>query len=573
MDRRDFVRSSMMVALSTSCLAATGCRSRPKQLISIAAGGSLAEPLIIDTHAHVFNASDLQVSGFVSRVAANEIDSSAIRFLARSFAPVLQLISWGLSPSADAESRILSRYIGETEDQVTEAAASDIQEIRESQYAIARAELDRAARQAIGNLNQEIESFSDPIDNLAPDDQALGSLMQLPARYDQLFSDEMESGFLSDAAKKINAARKFLVEMFQHRHVSAINYFNTYKDGNTVVDLVTPCMVDFDWWLGSGKSTHSSISEQIQVNELIAALSGGRIHPFVPFDPLRQVIWQLNGENGESPMGQAINAIENSGFIGIKMYPPMGFAIYQNSSFSNDASSVWRGKNWLPEITQSARFGTQLDEALDRLYEYCSANDVPVMAHSSRSNMTDKEFEQLLMVDSWQRLYEKYDLIGSFGHFSGLGSGADSDHWQGFVDLLKGDASSPNPRRYADASYFAQTLSDSDNLVDRLQDVLFDDDGNPSSAFDKLMYGSDWKMLLMEVGSQHYMTEMIDILKKADTAIEAAGFTSELQSQVMGKNGASYLGLHSGMRTRQRLERFYEAHRVREPIWMQKVDA
>ena len=142
-----------------------------------------------------------------------------------------------------------------------------------------------------------------------------------------------------------------------------------------------------------------------------------------------------------------------------------------------------------------------------------------------------------------------------------------------FVRLLLEDTNSSAPKRYADASYFSDVIRDSENVVARLRTILFDTNGQPTSVHRQLVYGSDWKMLLMEPGSRRYMDSMVAVLKQADVSLIEAGFASDLQTRVMGLNAANYLGLRSGRRTRARLETFYAKWNVASPLWMQKIDA
>ena len=87
------------------------------------------------------------------------------------------------------------------------------------------------------------------------------------------------------------------------------------------------------------------------------------------------------------------------------------------------------------------------------------------------------------------------------------------------------------------------------------------------------MYGSDWKMLLMEVDSPQYMVSMVQVLERADQQLLEAGFESNLSNNVMGRNALEFLGLRRGMKARTRLERFYDKYGIEQPLWMTKVDS
>jgi hypothetical protein len=48
--------------------------------------------------------------------------------------------------------------------------------------------------------------------------------------------------------------------------------------------------------------------------------------------------------------------------------------------------------------------------------------------------------------------------------------------------------------------------------------------------------------------------------------------TSNLRARFFGQNAASFLGLERGQANRSRLEKFYDAKDMPQPVWMSKVD-
>lgn len=567
MDRRQFLATPLYLALCATAPGVVGCRPRPSELGFLKDHGDSSYPLVVDTHAHIFNASDLQVSKFVSKVAVSEAESSAVRFMAEMFGPVLQFVGWNLSPSARREIRVLNDYASSIASEEGLNAALD--QKREEQYQVARTELERATREALEERGERIERFREPLESMSDEDQAIGSLLDMPESYEALFLSSPEEAGLGGHLRKLRAAQRFLVEMFQYRHVSTVRYFSTYREDGFVCDLMTPCMVDYDWWLDNGNPTRSSLPQQVEVNYRIASLSHGRVHPFVPFDPLRQIMWDKYGEGGFSPIEMVRDAILDRGFVGVKLYPPMGFAVYGNAIVQHEEHPVWQGKDLHP-VTQEPGFAAKLDAALDQLYEFCSGHGVAVMAHSSPSNLAHRDFAPLADIEHWHELFKAYDVQTNFGHFNGMGSGADAGRWQAFVNALNDEVDTN--LRFADASYFRDVLADQGAIVPILRRILFDASGNPSRVMSKLMYGTDWKMLLMEVDSAGYMASMLNVLDQADEQLLEAGFDSDLKNAVMGNNAADFLGLRRGKPARNRLEEFYSKHQIEDPPWMKKVD-
>src|SRR5262249_2804424 len=147
------------------------------------------------------------------------------------------------------------------------------------------------------------------------------------------------------------------------------------------IDLMISHFLDFDWPLAKGRQTLTPIWDQIAVMGQISILTGGRVHYYVPFDPMKQVTYDFLGRSTRSPMDFVQNAMSR-GCVGVKMYPPMGFAPSGNA---NKRPGFW-DRTWLPdEIRQDRDFGKQLDMVLARLYSWCLANDLPIMAHTSPS--------------------------------------------------------------------------------------------------------------------------------------------------------------------------------------------
>lgn len=151
---------------------------------------------------------------------------------------------------------------------------------------------------------------------------------------------------------------QFVLHHFNFRHVNAIDYLTIYSKGSAwKIDLVTPSLVDYDWWLARGKATATSLADQVDVMSQVSVLMGGRVHGFVSFCPPREVISRDRSGVGDS-MRMVKRAIETSGFIGVKLYPPMGFAPWGNAG-----KTIWQGKPSLPAPAADPDFGEQLDTA------------------------------------------------------------------------------------------------------------------------------------------------------------------------------------------------------------------
>jgi len=331
----------------------------------------------------------------------------------------------------------------------------------------------------------------------------------------------------------------------------------TYEE----VDLFTPALVDFAFWLDKNEP-ETPIRDQIMVMEQVARLYEGRIHPFAPFDPWRQIhAAALGVPKDEQPLAWIKDAVLNRGFIGVKLYPPMGFRLFLNTTYERHA-----GNN----------FGAKLDEVLLDVYRWCGENSVPILTHCAASNHahggnTDRWVDSPAHPKFWgaalDALGEEESPIPpiNFGHFGGLESkvtepctSRDQGFWPGKIGRLIAEEY-PSAKIYAD-------LSDFDNLrlkKTRQRVADFIDcfaDAYPRSS-ERLMYGSDWIMLARTRKWKKYLNHFKQV---ASSLGDNRG--------LLGMNAVRFLGLSEGEKTRERLSLFYKKYEIDQPEWMYKAN-
>lgn len=161
--------------------------------------------------------------------------------------------------------------------------------------------------------------------------------------------------------------------------------------------LMTPALVDFTKWLDAPE-TPMKISKQVA---FMSRLSRERpadlphVHGFVPFDPLRQAIYdKIGGPTAESPLAIVEKAITQEGIIGVKLYPPMEFRATDNANAGNDFPCRKRLAGYDEACSERAHGndglgnepGALLDAILMKLFGWCAANNVPIMAHTNNSS-------------------------------------------------------------------------------------------------------------------------------------------------------------------------------------------
>jgi predicted TIM-barrel fold metal-dependent hydrolase len=324
-------------------------------------------------------------------------------------------------------------------------------------------------------------------------------------------------------------------------------------------------MVDYDWWLARGRRTPTTLSDQVDVMSQMFILLGGRVHGFAPFCPFREAMTSDANGIGDS-MRLIKRAIETRGFIGVKLYPPMGFA-----AWGNTGRTEWKGKPTLPNAASDPDFGKRLDATMGSLYAYCIANDVPIMAHTNRSNGPYEEFKALAGSEFWKLALEKFPgLRVSFGHYGDT----DLEDHQGartrpFLELMTRDAGSPGLNTFADSSYFAGTLMNQVKMKNVLRDLYTSSD---RIMLERLMYGTDWTMILSQKNVERYLSDFIQVMQRIEDEQPGIGARqTSLSNAFFGRNAVEFLGLSAGRGNRRRLEGFYEQNKVPAPEWMAKV--
>lgn len=127
------------------------------------------------------------------------------------------------------------------------------------------------------------------------------------------------------------------------------------------IDIAVPLMMDLETCFGPEfkperheeyVSYADGDNSQVAQISAVAAKYPWQIFPFIMFDPGRKGAVEL-----------CIDALENRGFLGIKMYPPLGYFP------SCDA----------PEQDPA------LNRELERMYAYCQAHRIPITTHCSTS--------------------------------------------------------------------------------------------------------------------------------------------------------------------------------------------
>lgn len=558
-------RRRLLLALPAGLLPLSGCATSTATLCpNDPVLGDLKAPLTIDVHAHVFNGSDLQIKEFLSQTVIDR--DSELRALVREMGAVLQALAWGAAPDAREEARTIDTYYktgGRCADsaQLRKAAAPAFQD----GYARGRRELQAAA--------QSTRAQPDSAAVLGPraglPGPGLGAAIEaLPPTFDEFEQQSREPASVLGSQPHLMGYLQFVLHNFYHRHVNALDYLSIYSPKSArKIDLLVPCMVDYDWWLAKGRPTRTPLGDQVDLMARIAVLTGGRVHGFVPFCPFRELM-TAQGEAPGASLRLVQRAVQSNGFIGVKLYPPMGFAPLGNAGLD-----VWKGKPTLPPAANEEGFGKRLDAAMRRLFRWCRDNEVPVMAHANRSNGPYEQFKDLAGSEYWQQAIDAFPgLKVSFGHFGDTDTeDHDGERAKAYLRLMTAAPGSRGENVYADASYFAGVLINPVKMAEVLAALYTGSERRVLT--ERLMYGTDWTMLLPQKNVEHYLQEFIGVMRRVEqsTLAGAAPRGASLSDAFFGANAVNYLGLSRGRRTRERLDAFYGRYDVSTPDWMAKI--
>ena len=508
---------------------------------------------IIDAHCHVFNARDIPAIHFITKVFlphyAPELSSANRRRLESEIGTYAAGIL-GRTPGYEQERAILeARLSGEPESKAMSVAA-------------------------------KLPDFA-----LGSETSCLGS----------------------DVAHNITAVRNLvkILTNFRHQNFAALRLSNRSKISGVAVSLYTPAMVDMDYWLGFGGEGEAVVSDfgtdtfslrqtapwqQVELMEMTQRLYPGQCHGFVSFCPWRQLDDAYhNASVGEDSVRRRRTALEtvqdailNRGFLGVKLYPPMGYYPLGNSSLPVDAFPPNAARE-----PYAAEFGRLLDEALLALYAFCVEHDVPVMAHCAPSNgagafrITDEKvvpYETRAHPSAWARVLAHPGLSNlkiNMAHFGSAHRAEVASEWREGIGTLM-DA---YPNVYTDLSHYPEMLMDNfigtgqhcreaaETLEGIRKEFLSGETGGERVR--RILYGSDWSMLSKEFYYGDYMPVVAQMYRRK---IYGMGEGAEGNARAfLSGNAIRFLGLQPGDKARSRLDTWYSRNNL-DPAALSRFD-
>lgn len=545
--RRDVFRLCAAIGAS---LTLPGCTERRSPVGGGETGAGLA---VIDAHCHVFNAADLPIRGFVERVVLGNGEDQIV-------------LGDNLIEAQAAHAGFVAVLI----ETLASGALSARDELREIESGALRSQsirLDPAAQ--VGAALERV--FRNPAGMLGGPAMQDGPPLTSAGRAILLRAMEREAGFAPNYItpqaterdyNKLAAAMlvspsdigrhiRWALLLTNDRRTITARLLDLYGR-NRRFALFTPALVDFSHWLND--EPKSDLADQIQVMERIQRMqTGPALHCMVPFDPWRQI-------TDRRALELVKHAIEDMGFVGIKLYPPMGFRPSGNADVRQDYP-----KRANAEIRD---FPAKLDKGLDELYEYASEQGVPVIAHTTNTNEANTGYALRAHPDNWRSVLRKYPKLrlnlAHFGDFDEQNGGDVTPTWENAVGKL---IQQFGDQIYADVGYFSELLPGAvpaeqrARLLAHLKDFVASFD----PQFEHLLYGSDWVMLGRKANAERYL----------DVIVEAIGTVcgdATCLERFMWGNATNYLGLKAGEQNRGRLDRYYAKHQL-DGAWLRVLDS
>ncbi len=543
--RRRFVTASCGLGIG----ALSGCcsfRPFPKQLLGSSQlpltprrilapervqRSALKPSFAVDVHAHFFNASDVNVDGFVRESFAHT-EQEPLRSLIEAMAPVIDDLAGSATTAADEYAELLeiSKTIGarsalEGARQLDDRINKRRDDIADALYKSMRKQGADIRYLDLKQKHYRSMGMSASAASLSP--ETIRRVLE-PAT---ALQESVRSRAVQGASVDPDGIVRFAGYMLQDRWMNLRTYMRAYStdEGAFGIDAAFGALVDFDYWFDC--PAHSSRQDQMKVQSLISLMSGGYMLPLISYNP-----WTDLKRPGES-LQLVKDAINHYGFIGVKTYPPMGFYPYGNEA------------NPIPSTKLSHPDPHQLDQALHSLFDWCIANGIPVMAHTSESLGRDCASDGFGGPIGWKALLDEYAASGlspivNLGHFGGdtqgsevCGTSAEAPWPSAFANLMK---RTNGNRVYGDLAYWTELRScserDSADCRNVLQRVEAAKAEFPALG-KRTMYGTDWLMTSKEPDWPSYPQQVVTALKN-ELDLQAFFYTNAIDCFGLGASGS-----------------------------------
>jgi predicted TIM-barrel fold metal-dependent hydrolase len=328
------------------------------------------------------------------------------------------------------------------------------------------------------------------------------------------------------------------------------------------INLYVPLVIDYEYWF---KSTHDNpLKGQINhIYDQIVLPYEGKIHPFAPFDPARELAYRKNmlDPDGKPEEHGSLNlvkeAIEEKGFIGVKLYNSLGYRPFNNQTVDKKRRKIGLHKKMGYLVFK----GEEYDEVLSELYEYCIENEVPITAHCVMDGIESYSkaswdfgqaafWRDVLSQESFRNLHLN---LAHFGWHKKEGYHSGKNWVRDICELLDG-----YEYLFTDVSHHSVV---SDKYIERFKSDYRDMCRDFPVVKKRLLFGIDWHVIKRLENFGTFKEKYFEVLKNEGL------FSDEQIEDFLGGNALRFLGLLPGGKNRERLENFYEKNEIDPPKW------
>jgi predicted TIM-barrel fold metal-dependent hydrolase len=343
------------------------------------------------------------------------------------------------------------------------------------------------------------------------------------------------------------------------------------------IDLFVPLMIDYEYWFRN--SVDTPLVRQIDdMYRYVVREAAGRIHPFVPFDPVRELAFRRRmpspdgSRERDGSLDPVKDAVANKGFLGVKIYNSLGYRPWGNDQVDAQRRRLLRriGMARFTDFT-----GPQIDGVLDELYSWCEQEQVPITAHCVADGIesypgASYDFAApALWIPVLQRHPGLHLNLAHFGwseaeRFTRAGSGGNLPWVRQICEVL---SSRECPFVYADVAHHdvfnprkaAGFLEDYHAILGEYGDAVKE----------KLLFGIDWHVIARVPGFENFKNEYIRLLKENGlfAATDIAAFLGGNALHFLGLLGTGTPPASGWTKNRRRLGRFYQRNDMTPPRW------
>lgn len=346
------------------------------------------------------------------------------------------------------------------------------------------------------------------------------------------------------------------------------------------IELSVPLMIDYEYWFRN--------TRDIQMDEQVRAVASrvvrpfaGRIHPFAPFDPARELAFRRGLPRPDDPAGGPAervgsldlvkDAVLRRGFIGVKLYNSLGYRPY-----GNEVVDAARRRHFerIGRPRYAAFTGAEIDAALDELYAFCVASQVPIVAHCGSDGIEAYPGASFTFggPELWRPVLDRHPgLHLDLAHFGWSHGQRYADERQrrrrGTSNWIRTilEMLADYPDLYTDVAHHEVMSAEAEGRFAEDYQAMSAD--FPGLLQGRLLFGIDWHVITRMDGFEGFKAAYARILGAS------GAFTAAQIEDFFGGNALRFLGLLPlGIRegwtaNRARLAVYYAANGIAPPAW------